>query len=241
MSTSDRHVFALYIANIENTSYTITDAATMHRVQHVLRLKEHDHVIVFNRTLHARATIISITKKAIGISLEVPQKNKVLVPSLHLCLPVLKKDALSDAVYNAVEAGATHIQLVHTDKAQRAVSDHEMDRLERVAIAAAEQSKYFAFPRIAEPISFEKMIEHASQSKAVFFDPTGKDAQLVIANLIHAKDALSLLIGPEGDLTVREKELLTKHQWEFCALTPTILRAVQAVTVGLGLMRSCLT
>ncbi len=51
-------------------------------------------------------------------------------------------------------------------------------------------------------------------------------------------DALVICSGPEGDLTCEEKRMLADANFLFCALTPTVLRAQQAVAVGLGSFRS---
>ncbi len=48
------------------------------------------------------------------------------------------------------------------------------------------------------------------------------------------------VIGPEGDLTKEEKAYLKEQGFLFCALTPTVLRAQQAVALGLGILRSYL-
>ena len=49
-----------------------------------------------------------------------------------------------------------------------------------------------------------------------------------------------MLVGPEGDLTHEEKQFVDDHGFIFCKLTPTIMRAHQAVAVGLGVLRSML-
>jgi 16S rRNA U1498 N3-methylase RsmE len=49
-----------------------------------------------------------------------------------------------------------------------------------------------------------------------------------------------LFAGPEGDLLDAEKFLLQKVDFHFVRLTPTVLRAQQAITLGAGLVRSML-
>lgn len=50
---------------------------------------------------------------------------------------------------------------------------------------------------------------------------------------------LILMVGPEGDL-IPEKKLLVHAGFTFCSLTPTVLRSVQAIALGLGMFRSVL-
>lgn len=52
--------------------------------------------------------------------------------------------------------------------------------------------------------------------------------------------AIIACAGPEGDLTYEEKMQLTEDGFAFCALTPTVLRAQQAIAIGLGAIRSYL-
>ncbi|PKN03448.1 hypothetical protein CVU75_02160, partial [Candidatus Dependentiae bacterium HGW-Dependentiae-1] len=47
-----------------------------------------------------------------------------------------------------------------------------------------------------------------------------------------------LLVGPEGDLTEEEKGAISRAGVQFCKLTPTVLRAMQATAVGMGVVRS---
>ncbi len=238
----EKHIFVLYIKNLDsavsNNRIFLSDEQQVHRIEHVLRLKPDDTLILFNRTYHVTMQIVVVTKKNIQGIVITAEKNSPLTPKIKLLLPVLKKDALSEAVYNAVEVGANEIQLVQTRKAQRVISGNEFERLERVAIAAAEQSKNFVFPVINKVIQFDDAVKIGDGAK-LFFDPSGKRMNEFLDVLQQKKsDTIILLIGPEGDLTQEEKDLLTKDQWIFCALTPTILRSVQAVSVGVGIIRS---
>ncbi len=238
----EKHIFALYIKNLDlaisNNRIFLSDEQQVHRIGHVLRLKQDNILILFNRTYHVTMQITVITKKNIQGIVITAEKNSSLTPKIKLLLPVLKKDALSEAVYNAVEVGANEIQLVQTCKAQRIISNNEFERLERVAIAAAEQSKNFVFPIINKKIPFDDAVKIGAGAK-LFFDPAGKRINEFLDTLQHKKsDAMTLLIGPEGDLTQEEKDVLTNDQWMVCALTPTILRSAQAISVGVGIIRS---
>lgn len=235
----EKHVFALYIDNllqiIKNAAIVIDDVTMMHRITQVLRLQVDDELILFDRSDQVYIRLTEIHKKNI-ISVVISQrKNLSLKPFITLLLPLLKKDALSEAVYNAVESGASEIQLIYTQKAQRVVSDHELERLERVIIAAAEQSKHFHFPVLKKPKSFIEAIR-VSNALCIFFDPHGISMQTYKQK--NADALLCLLIGPEGDLTGQEKQLIYDTGWQNYALTPTILRASQAVAVGIGVVRS---
>jgi len=239
----EKHTFALYVKKLDvlisdNNEVSFSEEQLAYRIRQVLRLQQNDSVIFFDRLHYAIVKLTEITKKSIhGIAVTI-EENSILVPKIKLLLPVLKKDALADAIYSAVEVGANEVQLVYTQKAQRIISSNEYGRLERVAIAAAEQSKNFAFPVISKPLFFDEAVEIAEGAK-LFFDPTGKNMKSVLTVLeCKSHDIITLLVGPEGDLTQEKKKMIADDQWIFCALTPTVLRSVQAVSIGLGIMRS---
>ncbi len=58
----------------------------------------------------------------------------------------------------------------------------------------------------------------------IFFDVDGQSAQKWLLAL--EGDSLVACAGPEGDLTTDEKLFLKERGFLFCALTPTVLRAV---------------
>jgi len=237
-----KHIFAIYVpaldAVLAGGACILSDALVVHRIAQVLRLSPLDQVILFDREQHATVQLETISKKKVSGILLKREPNKTLTPEILFLMPILKKEALSHAIYSAVEVGANAIQLVRTQKSSRDISTHELERLERVAIAASEQSKQFAVPTLSSPIKLEEAIEVSGDIK-IFFDPCGQPASQVVPALQEqTMQKIVMFIGPEGDITQSEKALLHNSNWTFCALVPTILRSVQAVAVSLGIIRS---
>lgn len=236
-----KHEFALYYATLSGlqSDIVITDPIVIHRITRVLRLKVADALVLFDRVCHYEASIQSIEKKQIKIVLGVQQhRNMVYKPSITALLPLLKRDAFEQAIYLLVEAGVTSIQPVITAKTQRKWGGIvERQRVERVIIAAAEQSKYYAFPEFKEPIILSDAI--AQYNKGIFCDPEGMPLLELSNTLIVDKPKLiSILIGPEGDLTHDEKQAIIAHGYCSYALTPTILRAPEAAFLITAFCRS---
>lgn len=244
------HEFALYTRELlthtshkPGSRFTIPDGDLYHRIKQVLRLEPGQTCTLFNMQQHGLVKIIAIDKKKIEAELLSLETNKALTPHITCLIPVLKRDALAEAIYTATEVGANNIQLVTTEKIHRKWDGtKELERLERVVIAAAEQAKHYALPTLLPPISLADAVTQLNpHAVRLFCDPAGQPFLPLLNKLANpATNNLVLLIGPEGDLVETEKALLSQRLFIFCALTPTILRAPQAVAVALGVLRTCL-
>jgi len=250
-SGKNKHEFALYVKELNTMLISHTPGAQIrisnpdlyHRIVHILRLQAGKICILFDSVINVRFELHASTDKrhVEGTVLQINQNQK-LKPYLTFLLPLLKRDQFEAALYSLVELGVNEIQLIVTDKVHRAWGgEKELDRSRAIMYSAAEQSKNFTVPPIREPISLEQYCnEHDLKNKrTLFFDPEGKAmAQVLDFHVDRANEDFVLLVGPEGDLTEQEKLLIKAHGFEFCALTPTVLRASQAVAISTGLIRS---
>lgn len=247
MKQLNMHTFAFFVpalstqlknAHIHDT-YILEHKDVITRITSIVRLKPDESCILFDRVMHIMATLEAENKKTITFRINTIEKNKELKPEIICLLPLLKKDDLAEAINDLTACGVTKIQLITTAKVQRTWGGpQELQRLERIAIAAAEQSKHYTYPLIYEPISLQKAITTYNTTMRIFFDPSGNSLPRLISSLTGSISSISLLVGPEGDLTSEEKKYLKEKSIIFCALTPTILRAHLAITVGAAFIRS---
>ncbi len=245
-----QHEFALYYPNLTNLIDRVTekiikveDSDLVHRIERVLRLKKAEEFVLFDRHNHAKCVLEQFeNRKTISIQLLEVAPNRVIAPEITVWLPILKRDDLEEAIYSLVELGVNSINLIQTDKVQRAWGGaKELERLQRIIIAASEQSKNYAYPELKTPSSFNDFIR-VKREKIIFFDVNGKPLLDVMRQLHDQKPSqLDIIIGPEADLSAEEKNALVDVSAVSCALTPTILRARQAVAVGVGAIRSTIS
>lgn len=243
-NSDSAHLFAFYIPSIyakikTSKTLTIEDSILFHRVVRVLRLQSRDSVILFDHDMHVFAEIDSVSNnKFLNFMIISQHQNKEFKPYLTLFLPMLKKEALEDALYAAVEIGVQEIRLFFSQKSQQMFRTDYEKRLHTIMIAAAEQSKNFKGTCIKNPISFDQVIKMI-KSPSILADPKGQAMVPIIDELCKKKPQhIQLIIGPEGDLTQPEKEQLRVQAVQFCSLTPTILRAQQAAAILCGSIRS---
>ena len=246
------HEFALYKEFLSllvqkkksGDGLAITDETLVHRMMHVLRLQSDDTCIFFDKDMYITAMIDAfVGKKQVHITIHSIHPTTILRPHITFLLPLLKREDYETALYTLAEVGVNDIQLVFTQKTGNKWSaERDNDRAQRIIIAAAEQSKNFAYPILHTPMSLQEALKKYNNCAGkLFFDPQGKPFFDIVQMLhAHRPHEIVLLVGPEGDLTSQEKEMVRAHNFNFCALTPTILRAVQATGLAAGFIRSLL-
>ncbi|HLC06825.1 MAG TPA: RsmE family RNA methyltransferase [Candidatus Babeliales bacterium] len=250
--SKEKHEFALFVESLSSllqekdsgSNIIIADEKLVHRIVNVLRFGVGDMCILFDRSVHVSALITTfVGKKQVNVTIQSVQKTLVLQPTITFLLPLLKRDDYESALYALTEVGVSTIQLIFTQKiAHQLASSRDSERAQRILISAAEQSKNFAYPELQEPIALEIALKkYSTASSKIFFDPEGKKFFDVMKTLYDNKaEHVLLLVGPEGDLSLEEKKTLQVNDFIFCALTPTIIRAVQAAALGAGFVRSLL-
>lgn len=236
--SKNKHLFSVHTQEILITgAVTFTAPEFLMRIQRVLRLSVGDTLLLFNDTHHAYAVIQAYEKKGVICTIEQVQENRLLFPVTHWLLPVLEREAFEASLYSLAALGATTIQPIITQKSRRAWgNEKDCERAQRIMISACEQAKQFVIPAIKPAVSYaDALVLIDPQATRIFFDPAGEH----IASLLSIKaDTFVIAVGPEGDLTEEEKKILKEHNFQFFSLTPTILRACDAVLVAQGIVRS---
>jgi len=240
---SDRHCFALYFANLNDQwaakELKIVDPELCHRVVHILRLLPGEQLLLFGAQVSVTGSVSQISAKQFVLRDLSWQKHEPAQPHITMAIGVLKRDNFSDALYSCAEVGVNVIQPIIFEKSSTQPLNYE--RLQRVLIAACEQSKNFDLPVIKEPVrltDFFKTLDPAASY--IYCDPFGKNIWDIFS-VVHASapSKLVTIVGPEGGVTEGEQELLRAHsQIKWARLTPTILRATQSVAVIGGMARS---
>ena len=250
MKKGDKHTFSLFFQHLsmylnpeqKDVVFQSDDRAINRRMTQVLRIRVGDNVVFFDGIIQASCIVQDIKIRGVVLfEVSSVEKTKPLQPEVILCPALLKKDFFESVAYTAAQMGAAAIQPLLTEKVQRRFGgDKESMRLKSIMIAACEQSKQFFLPILFEPIFLEKFLKKTPKdAKKIYFDCNGAPLFNALSEVQRHKYSLIMLaFGPEGDITDNEKQIFKKAGFEFVSLTPTILRSVEAVTVGLGSIRS---
>jgi RsmE family RNA methyltransferase len=235
-----KHQFALFYEHTAQmdvgTVHQIADEQLVHRIVHVLRLSVGDQIILFDAREHAVCTLIKSDKKGVHVETLSRETNKIFTPSFVCILPLLKPDALSDAVSHLTAVGINEIQLVTTEKSVQKINVGQLHRLALVMRAAAEQSKQFVIPIVHGP----KPLFDCAPMRGILLvlDEQGVPTREIMQKQHGAPTSFTLAVGPEGAFTDDEKAWLHLQGFMPWRLTPTVLRASDAIFLGAGFLRS---
>ena len=155
-----------------------------------------------------------------------------------------KGDKLETIVQKATELGVHTIVPVEMKrnmvKWTKDKSQKKIERLQKIAQEAAEQSHRLHVPKVLDLMTLKESVILAKQStKAlVAFEEVAKEGEAVVflqtLTSLQKGDSIAFYFGPEGGFDVQEIEYLNSQEVHSCALGPRILRAETAPMYALA-------
>ena len=157
--------------------------------------------------------------------------------SVYMAFP--KADKLEHVIQKATELGAYEIVAFPSarcvSKPDEKSLKKKLERWQKIAASAAEQSGRGRIPQVAVLKSFTEAVDRAVQAdKALFFYENERATTLRMALESGSWKTVSLLTGPEGGLEEREVEQAKNAGMEVCTLGKRILRCETAPLCALS-------
>ena len=157
--------------------------------------------------------------------------------SVYMAFP--KADKLEHVIQKATELGAYEIVAFPSarcvSKPDEKSLKKKLERWQKIAASAAEQSGRGRIPQVAVLKSFTEAVDRAVQAdKALFFYENERATTLRMALESGTWKTVSLLTGPEGGLEEREVEQARNAGMEVCTLGKRILRCETAPLCALS-------
>ena len=118
------------------------------------------------------ARVAEVGKRRMTLSVERRVRDVEAVPDLWLAFAPVKRGPLEFLVEKATELGIARLLPVVTKRT--VVERVKLERLQAIAIEAAEQCGRTLVPEIAEPLALEKMLAERDSARTLYFaDETG--------------------------------------------------------------------
>jgi len=209
-----------------DTSFNFDKEESLHIVK-VLRKKTGDKLHITNGNgwlFEAKLTLAGIKHCSVDIiskSLQ-PKRNY----NLHLAVaPTKINDRYEWFIEKATEIGVETITPIICDHSERKVIKKE--RFEKIIQSAMKQSLQCYLPKLNTPITLKDFMnqEFSELSFIAHCEETDKKA---LKSLLKKNQDCLILIGPEGDFSVKEIEIALQHNFIPVTLGETRLRTETA-------------
>ena len=220
----------LYLRQTLQQGATIElDAKQANYLGNVMRLGEGAELLLFDGSSGEwLARIAAAGRKQMSLTVERRTREAETIPDVWLAFAPVKRTQTDWLVEKATELGAARLLPVIT---RRTIAERvRLDRLESIAIEAAEQCGRTILPEITEPQPLAQFIQ-TLQRPLYFADETGGAA---LASSLRPEPA-AILVGPEGGFTNDERALIRgSSNVTPVSLGPRILRAETAALAALA-------
>jgi 16S rRNA (uracil1498-N3)-methyltransferase len=207
------------------------DAAQANYLGNVMRLGEGAELLVFDgHSGEWLARIGEAAKKRMTLSVEGKTREPETIPDVWLAFAPVKRAQTDWLVEKGTELGAARLLPVIT---QRTIAERvKLERLEAIAIEAAEQCGRTRIPAIDDPLPLKHLLEHRDAARTLYFADEGGGE--------WAPDAFTagpcvILTGPAGGFTEEERAAIRATPNAVAvSLGPRILRAETAALAALA-------
>jgi 16S rRNA (uracil1498-N3)-methyltransferase len=189
-----------------------------------------------------RITFVSIEDKRVEFDLGEDVSSAGLA-EITLVLAVFKFDRMEWAIEKCTELGVSRIVPViarRTDSHLGAASLKRVERWQRIARQAAEQSRRAGPPEIAAPIKVAEVLNFPGASRIVLAESEERTLLRDVVKPDAANPGVALAVGPEGGWTEGELQSFQLAGWTSVSLGTTILRAETAAMAATAIVASAL-
>jgi len=223
-----------YPENIIENSTSLLSKEHTHYIVNVMRLKRGSKINFFNKEGEWLSEIVFLDRDRVEIKFLNKIKESFPASNIELAICLVKKNPMEIILQKATELGVSRIIPIISERTE--VKDLNLERANKITIEATEQSDQLNPPKISQMIDLKDFINSISKETKLFFADINSKHTPSLKDIEGIKN-ISILIGPEGDFSPSERELILKRSnvIPFC-LSKNILRTDTAVISAISLV-----
>ena len=223
-----------YPATIVENSTNLLSKEHTHYLTNVMRLKRGSNVNLFNKDGEWLSEIVFLDRDRVEVKFlnKIKESSKSTNVELAICL--VKKTSMEIILQKVTELGIAKIIPIISERTE--VKDLNIERARKIVVEATEQSNQLNVPDIEEPQKLKDFINSLDSNTSLFFADINTEKK-IDNKIIEKSKKISLLIGPEGDFSPNEREMiLAKDNAISFSISRNILRTETAVISALSLI-----
>ena len=198
-----------------------------HYIKNVMRLKPGSKISLFNfPNGEWDASILAYDKDIIEFKVEKVSRIQEQEDNLWLAFSPIKKIPQDMMIQKTTELGIQKFIPLLCERS--VVRELNVERAEKIITEASEQSNRISVPKILKIQKLENFLKtYPENGYLVFCDINSKSSNL--KSILSNKNPACILIGPEGDFSENERQLIVDHKKTISiSLAKNILRAETA-------------
>jgi len=217
-------------------------SAQQHYLGRVLRLQAGDRFIVMNG--QGQWWLAVLTELSHAELLE-PIAAQTELPVSITLLIAMPKSGLDEVVRQATELGVARIVPVISERTILKPSSQKLDRWQRIAQEAAEQSERQIVPELCSPQPWNEVLQQWNSTDFTCYLCEARGSYPHLLNCLeqqktkrNSQRSIALSIGPEGGWTDSEIAKAIAAGYQPVSLGLRVLRAVTAPVMALSIVAS---
>jgi len=180
------------------------DKSQSHYLSKVMRINIGQSFSLFNQTGEWEAKIKEINKGIVEFSVIKKLRSANNERDIWLAFAPIKLNYLNLMIQKATELGVTKFIPILTERTiVRKLNDK---RLNKIIIEASEQSNRLKVPKLNKILKLDEFLKLNQNTNIIFGDLNTNNSKINF----KSSDPLCILIGPEGDFTLKERENILK-------------------------------
>jgi 16S rRNA (uracil1498-N3)-methyltransferase len=191
----------------ESLSINLTsklDKSQSHYLAKVMRVKVGEKFSLFNQSGEWEAEIIKIIKGIVEFFITKKIRSNTNEKEIWLAFAPIKLNYLNLMIQKATELGVTRFIPILTERT--IVRKINEKRINKIIVEALEQSNRLKVPQLEEIVKLGNFLKFNQKTNIIFGDLNTNNNKLNIKGI----EPLCILIGPEGDFTMQEREKILK-------------------------------
>ena len=180
------------------------DKTQSHYIHKVMRIKEGQNFSLFNQSGEFEAKVENIIRGIVEFSVEKKLRSADNPTEIWLAFTPIKLNYLNLMIQKATELGVTRfIPLLSERTVVRKINEK---RIKKIIVEASEQSNRLNLPTLDKLKNLEEFLKENIDITIHFGDLNSKNKKIDIKR----DEPLCILIGPEGDFSIKEREIISK-------------------------------
>ena len=180
------------------------DKSQSHYLSKVMRINIGQSFSLFNQSGEWEAKIKEINKEIVEFSVIKKLRSANNERAIWLAFAPIKLNYLSLMIQKATELGVTKFIPILTERTiVRKLNDK---RLNKIIIEASEQSNRLKVPKLEKILKLNEFLKLNQNTNIIFGDLNTDNSKINF----KSSDPLCILIGPEGDFTLKERKNILK-------------------------------